>query len=332
MHLSDVVELSEFKVQEDVKLAELKSSREDFLTVTKAQDILSRLKGGWNRNSTIHKDDVNELVGRYNRARLDAFWKKGTLPEVDLKLDLEDEVVELLPFVSAPTARLKELRRIADVLGMALIPFSYVPYEAYKNEEPTIQRMVARFSNYADDAGDTYLLAPIQYYSPKQHLDSFIKTDRNLPVWGGRDVSQAILAVTMTIPMFRSMRAELDDMREQLSNYRQRLDRVEKDVSSLSEQVKALQKSVQEAKLEQVRETEAFRAWSSEGSTLSYSYDPLMFVVPRGVSLTDDISVFVGPFWGKDFQDIVLTALGLRMIEGQRKALWDDLYKRWHRY
>jgi hypothetical protein len=58
--------------------------------------------------------------------------------------------------------------------------------------------------------------------------------------------------------------------------------------------------------------------------------DPLMFAVPDGVDpSTDNGWAILGPCWGPDFDEIVFTAIGRKIIPDQRKLLSKTVMKIW---
>lgn len=212
------------------------------------------------------------------------------------------------------------LRDVVDRLGFVLMPFEYLSDAGTKDAPPTAHRFRRFMREHT-----CYVVAPPVYYSIKNHVAS----PADLDVYAGTPVAQAFMAVGMTVPMFRTIVRDLADMRNTLREHSNRMDALNAAVENLSKRVARAEQELQgyaqrleqlQAEAEKHKAAEVRRAVKDfEGAALAY--DPLMFALPKGASLLDDVVCPLGPAWGPDFHDAVLPALGFVWAKNQRKRL-----------
>lgn len=306
MNLADVVTLTarDATALDPRKEEALNESRRDFKAISRLWAKVS-----WHMNTNKAGDLRTELETTYDNNRIDALLRTGSLPDAD-----RTPGNWVTTLADTPTVRTEDLRRVADALGFAIFPAHYLrdpDGEAYG-----MRQAIHRFKTTVGAHLDVYVLGPVVHYDVQKHI---AHTDAKLPLWGGKDIAQALMAIDMTVPAFRSMQQQVHELRGRMDNYDQRFRQIERDVQSLTTRMDDMQKQVESMKAEQVRNEVKASLLSKIDQFIAY--DPLMFALPRGKRVTDDVLGFVGPFWGPDFKDIVLTALGFRLVEGQRVLL-----------
>jgi hypothetical protein len=249
--------------------------------------------------------------------RAEILTKTGTLPD---ELRLEDDALTLAS--KTPTVSLADARMIADKLSFLIMPFEYMDDRAVDAEKHAMVTAIRGFAAGLGNWFDIYVLAPIPYYDVRKH----VMAKDSLSLYAGSAVAQAFMAITMSIPMFRAILGEVTDLRNRMERVDARVTKAETELQNLARSIKDLQAQAERQQAEtilaqkraaaQQRELEELRARRS-----FIAYEPMMLAVPKGTSFQADGLAIVGPCWGPDFEDIVLTALGLRKIEGQRAEL-----------
>lgn len=219
-----------------------------------------------------------------------------------------------------PKTTLRDIRELTDALGFVVVPFEYLDPRSYENETSAMRSAIRAFARV--QGFDTYVLAPLQFYSLDRHVRA---KNGNKPIYPGRN-AQAFLSVSMTIPMLRIMINDLNDLKDRVENLEVRVDSAEQNLEMLRTQLEDLATQVAEQQRQialQKAENDALKARISELEASAFAMvEPMAFLVPQGVNPAKDQSwAAIGPCWGPDFEDIVMTALGLQKIKGQRKSL-----------
>lgn len=282
------------------------------------------------RKGATH-DEGKVLEKMYRRTQTESLGKRagiliksGMLP--DELLTLGDP---LTIAAQSPTVSLADARKIADKLSYLIMPFEYLDERSYQQERRPTFEAIKGFADDLEAWFDIYVLAPIPYYLVQKHVRA--KTDRSL--YAGKAVAQAFMAVTMSIPMFRAILGDVEDLRKRMDRLDARVTNAEAELKNLARRIDDLQAQAERQHAEAImaqqhtvaiqRQLETLRA-----RTAFIAYDPMMLAIPKGTNLQADGTAIIGPCWGPDFEDIVVTALGLHKIEGQRKLL-GDLAGRW---
>lgn len=256
----------------------------------------------------------------------------------DLRLELanngyslpEDLLDNSIPsrLATSPRASLKDLREICDTLGFVIIPFEYLSSKAYDNEGGDVLRAIDTFKSQTEEHGVSYVLCPPNFYDINRHVRA---KNGNLPIYAGRN-SAAFFAISMSVPMFRTILSEIEDNRKAIGNVQARVSAAEENIQSLANQLESLRNSVERERkrvaLEKAAAEEVARRKEIEEARW-LADEPLMFMVPGKSLLTEDVDVVLGPCWGPDFDAIVLAASGLKKKRGQRKKLDELIMQTW---
>jgi DNA repair exonuclease SbcCD ATPase subunit len=219
----------------------------------------------------------------------------------------------------SPKLDLAEVRRVADLLGFVVIPTDYLDRRSYTQENFEMQRKIEGFIEVTSKHFKPYVLCPIQYYSIENHVKS--KNDDS--IYAPTSSMQAFMAISFSVPLFRTMLNEMSEMKEKIKSIDKDLSKVERALADLATRVEQLaaqvemqQKAIIEQRARQARlekelaEARAFRA-----------IDPMLIAIPRKKTIHDDTWALVGPCWGPDMPDIISIAYDLRKIKNQRDML-----------
>lgn len=218
-----------------------------------------------------------------------------------------------------PQADLSELRRIADLLGFLIIPFEYLHPDSYNREARNMQGAITTFSEQVGTWFTPYVVTPPVFYNVEAHASA----ETDLPIYSGPLTSQAMMALSMSMPMFRSLLRNLKSLAQNNQEIQQQLQGVHQEISGIKSRLVALEAYVEQQIQIQVqaeRQRQAEAAAAAEAARM-LQYEPMLIGIPKGQNVHANCNVLVGPCWGPDFEDIVFTALQLRKVEGQRKAL-----------
>lgn len=226
-----------------------------------------------------------------------------------------------------PISSLKEMRRAADLLGMVIMPYSALDARSLAAENRDVRVAVNSFVEAAHSANlRVYAMAPISLYDVGAHVKAF---NAGVIVYG-KSHDMILKSIAMQIPMFRSLLKIANDLDNRVSALEGHRKVVDEQLKSLQDQVYQLQKSLNEMRQEsfvtkhipnkkEAAEAETLRLWVAE--------DPLVFALHPEVNLlADDGSALLGPCWGPDFNPVLLEAVGLKIIKGQRKAICSSSY------
>lgn len=259
------------------------------------------------------------LMGKVSGFRVEVLGRTGSLP---LALQTEDDYLTRL--ARTPKVELRAVREVADKLGFAVMPFSYLDKRSYEKESSQMQMSIGSFVSECSQAFQIYVLAPVDFYSIKQH----VMAKEDLPIYAGHHADQAFMALTMALPMFREMIDDISHLNKAQAKTQKGLKDLDTRLQELAVKVEQLQKNeiAREAKeREMVAEIERLRR--EQASFIAR--DPMLLALPKGSSILEDGFGFVGPCWGPDFPDIIATLRDLLKIEGQRVRV-NILGARWH--
>ena len=267
-----------------------------------------------------------KLSTRFNVLRSEILLDKHSLPAV---LWGEDGNDTLTKAAKAPRIRLSEAREIADKLGFVIVPFEYLDPRSYEEESGELKKAIKAFDQKLSDLYDVYVLAPVHHYSIAKH----VRAEGDLKIYPGKPCEQAFLAIDMAVPVFRSIFLNLDQLRTQAEETAEHVNRNaaainanKREMKNLSRRVDTLQKQVERQRADAIIEAAKQEKLRNELSELRaqnrfMAYEPMMLAIPKESSIEDDVPAIVGPCWGPDFEEIVLTALDMRKIEGQGEML-----------
>lgn len=291
------------------------------------------LRDIWERNQA----DV--LQNKILRDRVKVFEQMGTLPK---ELELPDKNDPLSIAAHSPRVQLSEIRRVADELSFLSIPFEYMSEEVYKSAPESTQSAIQNFYGKMRGFNHVYVLCPPICYNVAKHINS----ERDLPIYAGKDNQQAFMAISMMVPIHRSTHAivreignniglvtkKMVDMESQQAIFEEEM---RNRLSELSKQstIRTTERAKQSSKInlqEIARDiSQAISRLSSAIASMFVSnIDPLMFAIPKNVSINDDSLSIVGPCWGGEFDDIAMSLLGFKKNQAQRKMI-DESAGRW---
>jgi hypothetical protein len=258
---------------------------------------------------------VKETVSKgYNKLRGDILRETGTLPKT-LSYGSKDGLSRLS---ESPKVKLSEARKLSNTLGFPIVPYSYMNANAPTWDE---RRAIEGFVEATLLAGmQPYVLCPMTAYQVTKHVAAEgIYAD--LPIYAPKDISQAFAAINMSIPMFRSLQKNVDHNGKRISKVEADIVSLSTKLDQLAAQVEQQQREAIEARVEQDTRSTAEGKRLIEASMLVRVYDPMLLAIPADKSIHDKTWAIVGPCWGADFPDIVLAAMSIEKIPGQRKRL-----------
>jgi outer membrane murein-binding lipoprotein Lpp len=202
------------------------------------------------------------------------------------------------PLDGLPMTTTAHARTLADRIGFAVMPWHYLSDQMHPSDYETRRRIDV----LNEQSLELWVMAPVVGYSLKKHLES----DDDLPVHVPEDVSQAFMALSMSIPVFRAMQHQLDELRNHVRDYYDR-------VQNLAAEVKALTTRVDDMAAHAARERARQRAEANEVKRRQEEIltwyrghsDPLVLILPPGKTIRDDTPAFIGPCWGELPKNIV---------------------------
>jgi hypothetical protein len=253
------------------------------------------------------------IFDKYKSVRETLVMNHGSLPQ-DFSCN---DVLQTL--ADSPKVNLAEARAIADRLNFVIIPFQYLDTRSWKSEQyNTVQAINSFTGEYLSKHMKSYVICPVEYYSMEQHIQSGI----DLPIYAPFSLSQVFMAVGMNVPMFRSMKKDMLEMRNEIKNINDRLRVIDEQVTNLTAQVKQLAQQVQlQTQQALMRESNLREQLASMQASQFSSLDPMLLGIPNGKGILDNSWAFVGPCWGPDFEDIVMAAMNIKPVVGQRARL-----------
>ena len=258
----------------------------------------------------------DKLSTKSEETSLGILAETGFIPE---NLRTTDSLRRL---TSLPTVDLQELRRVVDVLSMTIMPWSYFKPEAYQEESYELQASIKRFVSDSESSFNVYVAAPVQYYDAARHVED----EEDLPIFAGHSIAPAFLAMGMALPLFRTIKRELSEIRNRANEHSRRIQDVENQIIQLGNRVDRLQAQAERQQAMQIqqnlRQAKLERELKAAESRSNFmAYEPMMIAIPKNRSIMEDGHAIVGPCWGPDFDAIVMVALKLRKYEGQRRNL-----------
>jgi hypothetical protein len=248
------------------------------------------------------KTDV-EVLDRYDRSKSRAV--QSELFEYALGLATSGYATPHVgsPLDGLPMTTTDRARTLADRIGFAIMPWAYLTKAMHPDYDVarTIDKL--RESKLA-----IWVMAPVLGYSLEKHLAH----DQDLPVHVPEDVGQAFMALNMSIPVFRAMQRQLDDLRGKIRDYDDRMSSLHVEIKALTSRVNdmaahaARERARQrEEAQESKRRQEEILSWYRSGS------DPLVLALPPGKTILDETPAFIGPSWGELPRNII-TILALQ--------------------
>lgn len=255
----------------------------------------------------------NRLNVAYNKQRGEMLAKHGELHKDFMSKDCFGQLS------NSPKVMLSEARAIADKLNFVIIPFAYLDNRSYASETYDVKTAINSFTG--KDIGSiiqSYVICPVEFYSVENHVSSGL----DLPVYAPTSLAQTFMAIGISVPMFRAMKHEMNQMRNDVRNMDSRIQNLDQQVKNLSVQVQQLAVQVrtqlQQALIREAKAKEELRALETARFS---SLEPMLLGLPTGTNIFDDKWAFMGPCWGPDFEDIVMAALELKPIKQQKILL-----------
>jgi outer membrane murein-binding lipoprotein Lpp len=201
-------------------------------------------------------------------------------------------------------------RELADHVGFMIMPFEYLadsyapPYEA--------RRHITQLINFGLSI---YVMAPVTAYSLQKNLK---KADMVMHV--PEDVSQAFMALTMSIPVFRAMQRQLDELQDHVRDYRARISNLATEVQALTQRVDAMAEQAARQRARAHAEAADVKIRQEEIiQWYRHTSDPLVLGLPAGKTIRDDTPAFIGPAWG-ELPPAIVKALSLKPRQRQTKV------------
>lgn len=328
MNLSDILQV------DAVEWKPKKAKKEVVEKAVKLKDRFEAIEGLFehasNRDEQAHLRNLqNRIKDLFNTERAEILKEECTLPAQLLQKGGTDP---LSLAAQTPKVTLTHLRQVADKLGFVAIPVDYLNKQSYEKEDFAVRDAISGFQKKLSPWFDIYVLTPVVYYSVENH----IKATADLPIYAGPDCAQAFMAINITIPMFRSIIQNLDQVRERTNQLAQSQNKTNQELQNLARRVNELQAQVERQKREAVLQELRLKQMEEQVAAIRsqqrvISYDPVMFAIPKGKTINDEGHAILGPCWGPDFQDIVLTSLGFQGVPKQRELL-EEKAQEWGDY
>jgi len=204
---------------------------------------------------------------------------------------------------AAPRAQLDVLRAIAESLQFAIFPTG-----ALRSKEP-----LGSFVNL-DAYFDTYVLAPLSMLNVQAFVDSQAQVTIYCPAF-----SQAAMVLSMSIPMWRSVAGDVGALRAEVERLQVRMDAIEKRVEEIQRSVQEQQRQIAAIQAQAARERVAAHSELRGLEAQVFTEDPLAFAVPKGTDIfAGNPLAILGPCWGGDIPDAMLSVIGLSPNAEQR--------------
>jgi len=204
-----------------------------------------------------------------------------------------------------PTTDTKSVRALAEQIGFAVIPLPYLRDEFWP--EYDVKRSILAL----DEVTDVWVMAPIVAYDLGKH----VAHKRDITMFVPSDAAQAFMAIGMSVPVFRSLQDQINEMemkqRERIDKLRQELNGMRARLNEVAEHVVAL-RAVEDERAKKAEE-EAHRRHLT---ALYARMDPLAIALPHRKTIKDDTIAFVGPCWGELPEELVET-FGLKKRSGR---------------
>jgi len=318
---NNMTNIADFAVTLEMKEepnASLLKKAEAFSDFKKAADLLRNGDVPWSREVSYKEQEVlTDISSRMGvdllKARGEIVAATGNLPEsLRSSNDLASKAAKS-PKVSVP-----ELASVAEKLGFLMIPMEYLDPRSYKDESYEMQRAITDFPKIEEIGFQPYVVCPIGYYNLSQHIEA----ESDLPIRAPSMANQAFMALSMSVPMFRSMREDTREVSHRVDRMEKRVSRVEAEIEGLSRRLNEIAAQVQAQQIALIRQREeTAEALRRRESSTWIAWEPFCFAIPGDKTIFDATWAVAGPCWGPDFDAMVTEALGLRVQEGRRKML-----------
>jgi hypothetical protein len=278
------------------------------------------------RQSYELKQDIEALASERDRILLAVLDRGVALPAGTRASKLVGDVAR------APRIKLGTVRAMADALGMVVFPMDYAADAVWswpdssgrdqwiltKERHGFVNAFPQKQKNPRQWGYEHYMLAPLEAYDVRKH----VAHAKDLEIYAGSPVAQAFLAVTMMVPVLRTMWGEVREQRE-------RLDRAETEIKGVARRLAELQSQVERQRaaelLQQRARAKAERQRLEEAVAVKWwlPRDPMMLAIPHfaGSISEGEGYAYIGPCWGPDFDAVVAVALGYPPVAGQRAML-----------
>lgn len=307
-NLLDVVKIAPAVAKHKIVPAE-QIARDQLQAWRAANALMQHNEGGdWDTRRAV-QEWRDKHASAYREAMGEIYAQTGTIPR-DLLSTAGKQWKAVVG--RGPVTTLGVLKKVADTLGFILAPTRYMS-DTFWEESPT--ELVKQFDQLL--CGHyLYAIAPPSYYSPQRHVES---EDGYLPIYAGKGISQAFMAIEMTVPLFRTISAEHKELRNHLQRTDERIQRMESEISAINRRLARVEEDTNKILKQKLTAVETGGRLSSLKTIIAH--DPLVFGLPSDDVSEDEALCPLGPAWGPDFHKGVLPALGLHCVAGQRKRL-----------
>ena len=131
------------------------------------------------------------------------------------------------------------------------------------------------------------------------------------------------MAISMTVPMFRTMITEMKQLEGQIRGIDDRVANAEREIMNMATRIEQIAKQVdmqQRVIIEQRAVQQQLEKKLAKAHAFS-ALEPMLLALPKKKNVLDDTWAVVGPCWGPDFPEIVTAAFTLKQIKDQRKVI-----------
>lgn len=244
--------------------------------------------------------DGKMIPMKNDRYECDVTGKTG-LPSF-IKVDRLQNYGEILS--NMPITSLSEIKRIADLLGFAIIPIDYVSDLVYKTDEnfssDELIKGRDKFDKLFVDYGDTYILCPLRFID----LLKVSKSNKSLDnIYYGSKISIHGMTINLNIPVFRTIFSQLDDLNDRVTkldeNVNTQIKTVQDNISSLQKSLGQISDSVSHEIDNRMKGING-RVEKLEEWRIQCLQDPMIF---KCREFSDDSDCLIGFSWGPEFSD-----------------------------
>lgn len=250
------------------------------------------------------------------RTELDVSYRDGKV-----KTSFYERTDALGYMASKEQVLLSEMLRVAEALGMVIIPYEALDSRSLKAEPYYIREKAELFKRLAYTVNlDVYVIAPIELYNVLAH----VKMEKAAFTWSKRhDVTMQ--TINLQLPLFKALNGAINSLDSRVTALEATQNIIQTQLQSLQEQMSHLQSNQNRARKQEFLKTQSDAGYAEVHENSFSAMDPLMFAVPAGTRLTaEDAISIIGPCWGPEFDDILLQVSQLKIIPKQRKKLETD--------
>lgn len=237
-----------------------------------------------------------------------------------------------------PRGSVQQILRIADVLGLVVMPYSYVcPDRIAKDRVANTCNATTLAKNFNSELErnkmNTWIVAPVQYYSIEKNCK-----DMSYEIAVPSTAIQAFMALKLVMPLLINTMNQVNNLNQRMNNHGIDLDNLrnvvrqqQSQIDSIATQLKVERERRVAAELEQKRRMDEELARRAELVRFEM-FDPLLIGVPSSVKNINDYQgqAILGPCWGPDIEPMIAELLGLSVNSKNKEHQKAMVTQFWH--